>query len=156
MTRVYIGLAIAALLALAIAGAWFKGREYERDKIITAQLQAAVVINVRQRRDTIKEVIKYVDRIRFTERVLPVVQRDIVSRCLGVLPDGVSLRPVGRAAAVPAAGTGDPPAAAAGADAADRAWCEQLAADYAAGARNTERVRLALGWIDANGGADPD
>lgn len=155
MIRVYIGLAIAAVVAAAVAGAWFKGREYERDLQLSAQLRAAVTVTGRQRAATVREVIRYVDRIRHTERILPAVQRDIVSRCLGLLPDGVQVQPGRDRAAVPAHGAGDPPAVAAGGSAADQAWCQQLAADYAAGARNTDRLRFALGWADANGAAEP-
>ena len=155
MIRVYIGLAIAAAIAALVVGAWFKGREYERDALLSAQLQAAVTVTSRQRAATVREVIRYVDRIRYTERVLPALQRDIVGRCLGLLPDGVQVRPAGDGAPVPADGAGDPPPARAGGTAADQAWCEQLAEDYARGARNTERLNLCLGWADANGAADP-
>lgn len=155
MIRVYIGIAIAVLIVAAIVGAWFKGREHERDKILSAQLAAQVTVTSRQRAATVREVVKYVDRIRYVERALPAVQRDIVARCLGLLPDGLQVRVDVGGASVPAARAGDPPAAAAGAHEADRAWCQQLADDYAAGGRNTERLRFALGWIDANGGAEP-
>ena len=155
MIRVYIGLAIAAVAATAVAGAWFKGREYERDLQLSAQLSAEVIVTRRQRAATVREVIRHVDRVHYTERVLPGVQRDIVSRCLGLLPDGVQVQPGRDGAAVPADGAGDPAPARAGGAAAPQAWCEQLAADYARGARNTDRLKLALGWADANGAADP-
>lgn len=155
MIRVYIGLAIAAVIAAAVAGAWFKGREYERDLQLTAQLRAAVTVTGRQRAATVREVIRYVDRIRYTERVLPHLRHDIVSRCLGLLPDGAQVQPGRDSAPVPVHGAGDPPAARAGRAGADEAWCQQLAADYAAGARNTDRLRFALGWADANGAAEP-
>lgn len=155
MIRVYIGIAIAVAIVGAIVGAWFKGREYERDRQISAQIQATVTVTSRQRAATVREVIRYVDRIRYTERALPALQRDIVARCLGLLPDGVQVRAGVDGAPVPAARAGNPPPARAGGDGADQAWCQQLADDYARGARNTDRLKFAVGWIDANGGADP-
>lgn len=155
MTRIYIGLGLAALVIGAICVAWFEGIAHERDRELTERLQAAVPITARQRAGTVREVMQYAEAVRLVQEALPAVQRRIFDRCFGVLPDGAEVRAGGRGEAVSAPRAGDPSAAAAGTDEAARTWCRQLAEDYAAGARNTERLRLANGWIDANGGADP-
>ncbi len=154
MIRVYIGVAIAAAIAAAVAGAWFKGREHERDLQIGAQLRAEVVVGQRQRRETIREVIKYVHVKTQHQAALPDLQRRIADACTrGLLSARAQVRAVTDRARMP----GDGPRAVAGtpaaADGADRAWCAQLASDYAAGVGNTDALGLALGWIRANGGA---
>jgi hypothetical protein len=144
-----------AFVAAAVAGAWFKGREYERDKVLSAQLAASVTITGRQRAATVREVIAHGERKADTAALLPGVQRSIVARCLGLLPDGVPVHAGADRASVSAAGAGDSARAAAGRAQADAAWCQDLAADYATGAEALDDLKLCLGWIDANGGADP-
>lgn len=155
MTRVYIGIAIAVAIALSIAGAWFKGRDYERDQILSAQLTAAVTITGRQRAATVAEVVTHGKRKAETAARMPALQRDIVRRCLGLLPDGVQVRPGRGSTPVPAARAGDPAGVAAWPAEADQAWCRDLADDYATGAEALNDLQLCLGWIDANGGAEP-
>lgn len=157
MTRVYLGLALALGLAGAFAWTWFNGRAYERDLQLDKQVRAAVVVLERQGHETIKEVIRYVRIKEKHQLALPDVQRRIADSCTRGL---LSVRAQVRAADAGAAAVSEDGKGALGRDPApadqdDRAWCEQLAEDYAAGVFNTDALGLALGWIRAHGGA-PD
>jgi hypothetical protein len=149
--RILIGLGLVAAL---VFGAYLYGRDSMRAEFINAQLTEEVRINKRQSKETIKEVIKWVKVKEKHDEAMPALARDIVRRC--VLSDGAALRPGRSSEGMPGDGQGALGQAPTEADEADRRWCEQLAADYAAGVSNTDSLAFALGWIAANGGKPVD
>lgn len=150
MTRLYIFAGIAALVAGLVFSAYLYGRDTMRAEIINAQLTQEIKINKRQGKETIKEVVKWVKVKEKHNANMPALARDIVRRCL--LSDGAAVRPGVASAGMPGDAGGALGQAPAEADEADRRWCEQLAADYAAGVENGDNLAFALGWIAANGG----
>lgn len=152
MTR---DLIICAGILLVLAGAFYTGTQWKQrewDAAVGQQQVDAAARSETQRRDSDAVATDFFDALGQAEHDADADVPAIVARCLGVLPDGLSLRPGTRDPAGVPGGAGV--AAPAGRpDAAAAAWCEQLGKNYRAGLRNTARLNTCSAWIKANGGA---
>lgn len=151
LERLAIG---AGLVAALVFGAYLYGRDSQREEMINAQLRHEIKVITWQRKGTIIEVIKWLKVKEKHDANMPALARDIVRNCL--LSSGVALRTGTDGTGVPEDGTRAVGENKTTPDEVNRAWCEQLAADYAAGVENTDSLGFVRGWVEANGGAPDD
>ena len=149
--RLLVGLALVVAL---VYGAFLYGCDHTRNEIVSAQMRHDVAVIKHQKTEVIRTVIRYITVKERHDAALPALARDIVRQCL--LPAGAAVQSAPGDPVMPGHGAGTLGPDPAPADEAGRAWCEQLAQDYAAGVHNWDALEFALGWIRANGGAPAD
>lgn len=140
--------AVLALLACAVGG-WYARGQWDEGKaaqVVVVQQKQEQEATKEQHHEILAAEIRYVDRVRVVHDRIAAFNLEFMSRCLRDGAAGVSPMP-GSSAALGADG--------AGADAAARRWCERVAANYAAGQGNTEKLELCREGVVAAGGAKP-
>ena len=142
--RTPAGLAVLALVVGLYGGCTWKQREWDKDvaEARAATATKAVATVTKQRTETAKVETVYVDKLK----EVPTLTAGLVAACVGVRQYTDS---TGRTRMSESTGMADPPS---GADADTRQFCEEVAAGYAAGLRNTAKADACAGWVLANGG----
>lgn len=140
--RTPAGLAVLGVVVGLYGGCTWKQREWDK-AVAAAQAAAAtkaVATVTQQRTDTAKVETVYVDKLK----EIPTLTAGLVADCIGVRRYAS-----GGTRMSESTGVADPPS---GVDADTRQFCEEVAAGYAAGLRNTAKADACAGWVLANGG----